>query len=349
MPRQSEYQDTNFKTFQKQREEQEAYDEHYFYYDGGSSRQISQQVDYLLRIRDLSLRRQFEQYGIANQSPIFPLACGFLGLFGAIPLIIILLIVDLEASRYNYAILVLIVIVTMFVSSCSGFGIYHFHHKLKLQSSQLMTNKDLIKPGNTSMFEGLRSGSISDLNVLENMNETKTWLKYCNHVFIFMTHAFLVFLFARRSLPALCHSNSHGQQHILSQITDAFLCGDETDRSPLDAGFALMVCPLFMLTLFPCVDMYIIWLIFVASASSYALITSITGQMPPLVSLMLWYLVSFVLVADSQMKNVRSFFINRKLQDTLKENQVLADEYHANEMRFVIANVAHDLKTVSPL
>lgn len=42
---------------------------------------------------------------------------------------------------------------------------------------------------------------------------------------------------------------------------------------------------------------------------------------------------------------LRAFLLNRKLKDTLAENERMAEQTHANEMRHMIANVAHDLKT----
>ena len=42
---------------------------------------------------------------------------------------------------------------------------------------------------------------------------------------------------------------------------------------------------------------------------------------------------------------LRAFLLNRKLKDALAENERMAEQTHANEMRHMIANVAHDLKT----
>lgn len=58
-------------------------------------------------------------------------------------------------------------------------------------------------------------------------------------------------------------------------------------------------------------------------------------------------LYSVILLYDNQRQNVSLFFLAEKLKYSLGENERLADETHASELRHMIANVAHDLKTVS--
>ncbi len=54
-----------------------------------------------------------------------------------------------------------------------------------------------------------------------------------------------------------------------------------------------------------------------------------------------------VLMYENQRQNIAVFLLTQSQQNLLEENERLADETHANEMRHMIGNVAHDLKTVS--
>lgn len=56
---------------------------------------------------------------------------------------------------------------------------------------------------------------------------------------------------------------------------------------------------------------------------------------------------SVCVVLDSQKFNYFVFFSHRKLLEILKKREMAANEENAEEMRHMIANVAHDLKTVS--
>lgn len=59
-----------------------------------------------------------------------------------------------------------------------------------------------------------------------------------------------------------------------------------------------------------------------------------------------YFLGSAVILVESRKASYFHFFTHRKLQETLQERQKAADEANASEMRHMIANVAHDLKTV---
>lgn len=60
-----------------------------------------------------------------------------------------------------------------------------------------------------------------------------------------------------------------------------------------------------------------------------------------------WSLGGLLLLIDIHIANVAAFVISYNLKKTLVENEKTADRMHASEMRHMIGNVAHDLKTVS--
>lgn len=64
----------------------------------------------------------------------------------------------------------------------------------------------------------------------------------------------------------------------------------------------------------------------------------------PLAILMI---INIIFIFELQYQNLSTYFLNRKLIETMVEKENMIGESTANEMRHLIANVAHDLKTVS--
>lgn len=56
--------------------------------------------------------------------------------------------------------------------------------------------------------------------------------------------------------------------------------------------------------------------------------------------------LSFIVMCENQRQMLSMFYVTQSLQDLFKENARIAAENHTTEMRHMIGNVAHDLKTV---
>jgi hypothetical protein len=65
------------------------------------------------------------------------------------------------------------------------------------------------------------------------------------------------------------------------------------------------------------------------------------------VSILLWTFGVVVFVIELHMQKLSMFLTAHKLKKTLEENERIADEQYSAELRHMIGNVAHDLKTVS--
>ena len=65
------------------------------------------------------------------------------------------------------------------------------------------------------------------------------------------------------------------------------------------------------------------------------------------IALLSYVFASSLIVYDSHRQNADIFALVAKLQDTLAHNEELAVAAQATELRAMIGNVAHDLKTVS--
>ncbi len=75
--------------------------------------------------------------------------------------------------------------------------------------------------------------------------------------------------------------------------------------------------------------------------------SSFTGT--TLLALLMYVFLSLVLSYEYRRQSLSKFLLSLNLKLLIQENELMADELHANEMRHMIANVAHDLKTVQNL
>jgi hypothetical protein len=83
-------------------------------------------------------------------------------------------------------------------------------------------------------------------------------------------------------------------------------------------------------------------MICIFSFSWYYSFTSIAN-----IAFVLWVVMGFLLIVESHVQNVASFLTYYELKEILLEKERLTEQNNATEMRHMIGNVAHDLKTVS--
>lgn len=88
---------------------------------------------------------------------------------------------------------------------------------------------------------------------------------------------------------------------------------------------------------------FVAWALSMTSIIVSGLMMNIRQTSPFLV---IYFFFSITILYDTQRQNLSLFFLAEKLKYSLAENERRADETHASELRHMIANVAHDLKTV---
>ena len=86
------------------------------------------------------------------------------------------------------------------------------------------------------------------------------------------------------------------------------------------------------------------WIIALITLSMCCALTKSRGEC---FSLLAYALCSGTLLYDNHHQNQATFALVTKLEDALEENERLAVEAQALELRAMIGNIAHDLKTVS--
>jgi len=90
----------------------------------------------------------------------------------------------------------------------------------------------------------------------------------------------------------------------------------------------------------------IMWIIF---TSAVMITVSLMYDSNYTFSIVLWTLGVVFFVIELHMQKLHLFLCQHNLKETLSENERTADEQYSTELRHMIGNVAHDLKTVSHL
>ncbi len=110
----------------------------------------------------------------------------------------------------------------------------------------------------------------------------------------------------------------------------------------------LFVIPIICwISLFPTISIRIVWLNFISTIVVFVISICVIGIPQCLLSGMIWILLTFFVIRDYQMRNMMIFLSSKALKDSRTTRNKDIDEANVNEMRAMIANVAHDLKTVS--
>ncbi len=117
----------------------------------------------------------------------------------------------------------------------------------------------------------------------------------------------------------------------------------DANALPLDSVLVVMMVPILYSVVFREIrwkNIALSWLLTVAGLSYCIIAKNMFATIP----ILLTYIpISAMYLYDTNRQNKNTFRLTQKLA----ENERLADETHARELRHMIGNVAHDLKTVS--
>ncbi len=91
----------------------------------------------------------------------------------------------------------------------------------------------------------------------------------------------------------------------------------------------------------------VIWLNYFLAVITFLVSIVISSSYRSFPSGIVWMLLTFFAIRDFQVRNMIIFLSTRNVKETMESRNKALEENHANEMRSLIANVAHDLKTVN--
>ena len=175
--------------------------------------------------------------------------------------------------------------------------------------------------------------------------------RYFSHMYVLVFLWYFMITFARRATLPRCHHDSfydQGYSDFLSFFGGGHCSNEESVGSHMIGnGLAMIMIPVLFFSNFSELNIVMIWCCLFKIIVLYFIMCGIVNSFYTAPLVILWAISSGYVLVDIQVRNVMIFLTNRKLREILVENERLAEEMRANEMRHMIANVAHDLKTVS--
>jgi hypothetical protein len=201
----------------------------------------------------------------------------------------------------------------------------------------------------------------------ESFTEERSWRRNITYILFTMLGMYINLYAIRRSFGFVCDNDMHTDNDTGTEtdrlmmredqrVVNSIFCGSENHdhhqdahHLPVEVIISLFIWPLTIITASPSISIYFVWSHVLVCMTNFVILMSIKDQIPSLYLLFLWILVSIFLIITIQSKNISTYLFHWKLKEMLKDNERLAEEFHMSEMRYVIANMAHDLKTVSTL
>ncbi len=183
-----------------------------------------------------------------------------------------------------------------------------------------------------------------------------------NHYFFLSFQAFIIAYTIRRSEGDICvglfdtHSYEHyshpsDPEHIapFQQMLNYFFCGNvlENGLLPIDVHLLLVIGPIITTVIFPSVNVKYVWLQMISSMIVFIVVSILMEQIPSGLFLITWLLTDIFVIGQLQLDKINHFYVHLRLMELFEENERNNEAIHVNEMRYLIANMAHDLKTVS--
>ena len=296
-----------------------------------SSIELKSHVDVFYRLKDPVTRDRFTQFHEAQSSP-YPLFVSFLGLIALIghSFLLHLDIYSTDISIRQWIPVDVIAIFIVIITAILGIAVTYLETEIK--------RKTLNK---------------------EEVDNERYWKRWITYAFFTGLGIYGNIYAIRRSLGIVC-DHDIGDSNFISEggnmiqmrenqrVVSSIFCGyDKSDDGvPIEVVVASFTLPVAMIVSSPSISIYFIWSQVCVFMTNLSILWSLNQQIPSLYLLLVWLMGTVFVIAKIQCKNVRTYLFIAKLREMLRDNERLAEEFHISEMRYVIANMAHDLKTV---
>lgn len=171
------------------------------------------------------------------------------------------------------------------------------------------------------------------------------WKPY-THIYQNLFLIFLSLFLALRVFSKVVYGQCESERHHFSQ---QLFCNPHADTKglPLDAVLSLVLVPLLYSSVLRDTDWSITLFSWMISSAFLLICTLKDGTREKFMFFGFYIALSGLQLYANQKLNIRSFIIQQQLSAVIKQNEEMAREIRANELRHMIGNVAHDLKTVS--
>jgi cell division protein FtsW (lipid II flippase) len=123
--------------------------------------------------------------------------------------------------------------------------------------------------------------------------------------------------------------------------------GDHPKSFVVMHSFLLCFIPSFLFASMPDLSITVVWNVLLVTTGFMVCVTMYLRAHDCFAIFALLLISSSLLIVDLQIHKVRMFLTAVQLHDSLTQNERNAAANHVEELRHMIGNVAHDLKTVS--
>lgn len=348
--------------------------------------QVKGLVNWTTQITNPILRKEFYQFNSNRQSNGFLLYCTLISTFFLVPWGIFALIYDLQLvvnerdvdDQEDWHIpvrlfLSIISLISMSSATCIGWKLYlrstwdepneglKFFKRVLGLTNSIFPEPNLSVSMNFSVMSGMSSKKSNSLpNNTKNINgsnngastsstESVTFFdEYFNLSATYLTSAqlFHITMFLRRSL-LMCYRIGP----VTSGIAGSEACSRThlTAEHVLNSALIMIFMQLLFFTNLPGVSVVVVWFNYALTSVIFVLMCLALDRPEALLMGLIILGTGYFTIVDIKIRNIMIFLTNRKLHQAISDNERMADENHANELRSMIANVAHDLKTVSEI
>lgn len=323
---------------------------------------IQHLINYLQEFRDENLREIFGEFLQQLTSTSFLVTVAVVFTFCLLPLAIYTFVDEFPDGK-NFKgrnaernILSIISMVFCFVATISGWMIYFHWNPLRQTLYRYLPEcakkcfrlpqyihpeHDHVRPESTSsMFTSWKSS----LSMLQPTSKTIThWYA----LFLLSTEIYFISIFLRRALNLNC--DIPDSRNFILRAFGTGVCYEGSAQGQFlsfNSSLVILIPMLFFISM-PEIPIRLVWLTF-ASGIIVCIGTAIyLGFYVSIPIMILFVAIAVFLIKDSQLRNILIFLTQQRLKEVIIENEIISHENHENEMKHLIANVAHDLKTVS--
>ena len=211
------------------------------------------------------------------------------------------------------------------------------------------------KSSSENSYLGTHPGISHNAFVQQQLTLWTRFLTVLTRVYVIIFQILILSYVLRRSYGEICTGMTHDESkngHInegnpYQILLNYFYCGNITEHYlTLDCIYMLAMAPIAIATIFPSLDVVYLWMQMISSMIVFIIVSISKEHIPSIMFLICWSISDIFIIGQMQLDKIHRFYLHLKLIDLLETHKKNAEAFHVSEMRYLIANVAHDLKTV---
>lgn len=246
---------------------------------------------------------------------------------------------DRSNSAYNSSTLTMFEVLFVIISSCTIIGLLSLHKKIKRHYSNAATVSDLGKPTRS------KTTIVTIIELLcENSYCSSLSITTLDNLFILGTSIYMALRLLLRSYVGQCSNNA--------DFIELLRCNPYHDSGgiPIDTLFGLVLVPLLSTSILRSASWsyhIISWIICTISLVIVTFLLVKNSNLLLLTVLLAYLPCSMIMLFETRRQNLGCFQMHQKMKELLIEKEELINTIQKDDVRTMIGNVAHDLKTVS--